>query len=62
MTDHPNPASFVWGDDQPEPDGPALGTYEAPSKYPSPFERRQTVGAKLARFLDDLADCVRGWH
>ena len=25
-------------------------------------DRRATVGEKLARFLNDLADSVRGWH
>lgn len=63
MTDDPMPASFVWtGDDGPDemqkvPDGPALGNYPATRQ-----DRRATVGEKLARFLNDLADSVRGWH
>lgn len=57
MTDDPMPASFVWADeDQQEPIGPALGN------YPVRVDRRRTIGAKLARFLEDLADRVRGWH
>lgn len=62
MTDDPMPASFVWSEeeDQQEPTGPALGTY--PMREALKWERRNTVGAKLARFLEDLADRVRGWH
>ena len=71
MTDDPMPASFVWtGDDdemQKVPDGPALGNYPADGwlrrgTIGSSWDRRATVGEKLARFLNDLADSVRGWH
>ena len=59
------------------PDGPALGNYPAglselqrqyhdQCRYwmesASQRDRRATVGEKLARFLNDLADSVRGWH
>ena len=68
----PRPVDFAWNDPEPvqqEPTGPALGNYPAePSPLsaaydrPSRFERRRTVGEKLARFLDKLADRARGWH
>lgn len=73
--DDPMPASFVWtGDDGPEdmqkvPDGPALGNYPAQGVLSRgtigsslPWDRRATVGEKLARFLNDLAESVKGWH
>ena len=68
MTDHrsrPRPVDFTWNDSEPvqkEPDGPALGNYPAEPEGSSPFDRRRTVGEKIARFLDDLADRARGWH
>ena len=74
MSDDPMPASFVWTgyDDEMQkvPDGPALGNYPASDGSIQSMidcsrayiERRATVGEKLARFLNDLADSVRGWH
>ena len=76
MTDDDRiPASFVWtGDDGPDdqqrvPEGPALGNYPAvhyrltERGVPWPgTERRTTMGEKLARFLNDLAEKVRGIH
>lgn len=63
MTDDDRmPASFVWTDDdelQKEPEGPALGNYPG---YLPQWDRRQPVGEKLARFLNDLAEKVRGIH
>lgn len=74
MTDDDRiPASFVWtGDDddmQKVPDGPALGNYPAQGLLSRgnigsslPWDRRTTMGEKLARFLNDLAEKVRGIH
>ena len=64
----PRPVDFAWNDPEPvqqEPTGPALGNY--PAEPEGSFnilgrDRRRTVGEKIARFLDDLADRARGWH
>lgn len=76
MTDDDRmPASFVWtGDDGPDdmqkvPEGPALGNYPA-YDYKALYDsmgllqpdRRTTMGEKLAQFLTDLAEKVRGIH
>lgn len=74
----PAPFVWTGDDDEMQkvPDGPALGNYPAIHKgavaytafkigefeVPAPVDRRATVGEKLARFLNDLADSVRGWH
>lgn len=63
---------------QQEPTGPALGNYPAEPEglwagriihssightiTSSITDRRRTVGEKIARFLDKLADRARGWH
>ena len=62
-------------DQQRVPEGPALGNYPAIQghivKFPKGTlfppdtdtpERRATVGEKIARFLEDLAEKVRGIH